>query len=97
MDNSLVAEGISVDDKATVVHGNVELLEGVTMYTSEDQWGDAQTAIKAFVDNYCKPNNVAKIYRWVTLEGTAKYANYGFLVNNQGLITLYYIQIQYAT
>ena len=97
IDSSFVAEGITVDDKATDVHGNVELLEGATTYINENQWGDTQTAIKAFVENYCKPNNVAKIYRWITSQGTVKYANYGFLVNDQGLITLYYIQIQYAT
>jgi uncharacterized membrane protein (UPF0182 family) len=97
IDSSFVAEGITVDDKATDVHGNVELLEGATTYINEDQWDDTQTTIKAFVENYCKPNNVAKIYRWITSQGTVKYANYGFLVNDQGLITLYYIQIQYAT
>jgi uncharacterized membrane protein (UPF0182 family) len=97
MDSAFVAEGISVDDKATTARGNVELLEGATTYVNEDQWSDAETIIKGFAENYCTPNSVTEVYRWITSDGAAKYANYGFLINDKGLITLYYIRIQYAS
>lgn len=96
MDDLFTSVGIDVNDKATSIHGNVEICEGASTYVTEDQWEDAQALIQAFIEGYCVPNDVTMIYRWTTVENSIKYANYGFLVNDQGTVILHYIKIEYG-
>jgi len=96
MDDLFTGVGIDVNDKATSIHGNVEVSEGASTYITEDQWEDAQVLIQAFIDGYCVPNDVTTVYRWTTVENSIKYANYGFLVNIQGTVILHYITIEYG-
>ncbi len=96
MDSLFESFGMDVNDKVTSVHGNVEICDGTSAYVTDDQWEGAQALIQAFIKEGCMPNNITTIYRWVTTEGGVKYANYGFLMSDQGMIILHYIKIQYT-
>lgn len=96
MDSLFTSVGIDVNSKVTSIHGNIEICEGMSTYVTEDQWGNVQASIQAFVEGFCVPNGVTTVYRWATIENSMKYANYGFLVNDRGTVTLHYVRIEYG-
>jgi len=97
MDTLFLTDAIDIEE-ATLVRGDVEHLITVLTYNDESQWETAQQAIIDYINNYCKPNSVDRVFKWITIVNNEKYIHYGFIViDPQGLRTLYYMQIRIST
>ncbi|MEM2094413.1 MAG: UPF0182 family protein [Candidatus Bathyarchaeia archaeon] len=77
-----------INPNAAFLVGSVEYLDGA--------FQDVKSLISSFVEQYLTPSGATSVLLWETVEGDRRALNFGILVNEGGIIYLYYICVTYS-
>ncbi|MEM2921788.1 MAG: UPF0182 family protein, partial [Candidatus Bathyarchaeia archaeon] len=77
-----------LNPNAAFLVGSVEYLDGA--------FQDVKSLISSFVEQYLTPSGATSVLLWETVEGDRRALNFGILVNEGGIIYLYYICVTYS-